>query len=90
MRTVRVVVCGQVQGVGFRAFTVRRARELGLVGWVRNLADGSVEAEASGAEPALIEFLSALRQGPAPARVVRVTEQWFETAAAPTGFRVTG
>lgn len=62
-------VKGRVQGVGFRQFTALRARELGLVGWVRNLPDGSVEAEAQGEEKALADFEKLLRRGPQLARV---------------------
>ncbi|MFZ5628764.1 MAG: acylphosphatase [Spirochaetota bacterium] len=62
-------VKGRVQGVGFRQFTAARARELGLVGWVRNLPDGSVEAEAQGSESTLAELESHLRRGPGLARV---------------------
>ena len=88
MRAVRVVVHGWVQGVGFRAHVMRRAVELGVSGWVRNLADGGVEAEAAGEERALRAFVEAMRSGPVGARVREATEQWFETAAAPQGFHL--
>ena len=90
MRAVRVVVSGRVQGVAFRAFVLRRAGELGVTGWVRNRADGAVEAEAYGREPVLLRFVEALRVGPGHARVERAAEEWFESAEAPDGFRVTG
>ena len=48
MHRVRVEVRGRVQGVGFRAYVVRRSRALSLTGWVRNREDGSVEVEAEG------------------------------------------
>jgi len=72
----RLVVHGRVQGVAFRYFTQRTARRLGVVGWVRNREDGAVEAEASGPEAALEQFIEALRQGPPAARVsdLRVEE----------------
>ncbi len=61
----RYVVRGRVQGVGFRMFAARVARELGLDGWVRNLPDGrSVEAVAGGDPQALAEFERRLREGP--------------------------
>ena len=53
MPTIRVRIRGRVQGVGFRYFTQRQATSLGLGGFVRNLADGSVEVEASGERVAL-------------------------------------
>jgi len=62
-------VTGAVQGVGFRDATRRRARELGLLGWVRNAEDGSVEVHAEG-PPAAIESLTAfLSRGPRGASV---------------------
>jgi acylphosphatase len=90
MQAVRVVVTGRVQGVGFRAFVVRRAAEGGLAGWVRNRANGAVEAEAHGAPEALGRFVEALREGPRPARVEHVAVQWFDAVEAPGDFRVTG
>ena len=90
MRAVRIVVSGRVQGVGFRAFVARRAHELGLGGWVRNRPDGSVEAEAAGPEPALRQFVMALRGGPAMARVSEASEQWFDPPDVPRGFHITG
>jgi len=63
------LISGRVQGVGFRAFTARQARELDLKGWVRNLNDGRVEAVAMGPEEVLVEFEKRLRKGPASGRV---------------------
>ena len=90
MRAVRIVVTGRVQGVGFRAFAQRRAGELGLGGWVRNRPDGGVEAEAVGRDTDLSRFVAALRVGPRLAWVEDAAEEWFESAEAPDGFRVTG
>jgi acylphosphatase len=73
--TRRFVVSGRVQGVGFRWFVRSLARELGLTGWVRNLADGRVEAEASGAPEALEAFERRLREGPRGAAVAAVEVQ---------------
>jgi acylphosphatase len=66
---LRLRIRGRVQGVGFRYWTVRQARQLGLRGWVRNRADGSVEAVAAGPKEALDAFVSACRIGPRGARV---------------------
>jgi DNA ligase D-like protein (predicted 3'-phosphoesterase) len=69
---IRAVVRGEVQGVGFRAATVRRARELAVLGWVRNGPDGDVLVHAEGPAQAVDELRAFLRDGPPPARVVEV------------------
>jgi len=69
----RYRVSGRVQGVFFRASAREQARALGLCGWVRNLADGSVEAVASGSPEALAAFASWLAEGPPRAQVSAVT-----------------
>lgn len=71
--TIRFRVTGRVQGVSYRAWTCRKASELGVVGWVRNLTDGSVEGRATGPAPALNALVQALHRGPAHARVDTVT-----------------
>lgn len=65
----RFVVRGRVQGVGFRDFTQRRAVKLGLLGYVRNEADGSVSVYATGTARQLDDFEAWLRQGPPMAEV---------------------
>ena len=64
----RLFVEGFVQGVGYRAFARRAARSLGVSGWVRNRADGTVEALVSGRPDAIEAMLAELRRGPAGAR----------------------
>ncbi len=66
------VVQGRVQGVGFRWFALRQAEALGLVGWVRNQDDGSVEVVARGPSAAIGQMEEALRRGPSGARVVHL------------------
>jgi acylphosphatase len=73
MRARKFWISGQVQGVGYRYFALRVARELGLKGWVRNLSDGRVEAYAAGSATLLEDFEARLRQGP-PAGDVRHVE----------------
>jgi DNA ligase D-like protein (predicted 3'-phosphoesterase) len=68
-RAVRVVVDGAVQGVGFRESTRRRARSLGLLGWVRNEDDGTVAVHAEGPAGAVGELVAFLRDGPRGAQV---------------------
>jgi len=72
MVTLRFLVYGRVQGVGFRWFVWREADRLGLCGFVRNQRDGSVEVIAAGAPQALEELERVLVRGPAQARVERV------------------
>jgi DNA ligase D-like protein (predicted 3'-phosphoesterase) len=70
---IRVIIRGDVQGVGFRDATLRRACELGVQGWVRNGEDGAVQVHAEGAEQAIDELLAFLRAGP-PAALVSDVE----------------
>jgi DNA ligase D-like protein (predicted 3'-phosphoesterase) len=69
---IRAVVSGRVQGVGYRDATVRWARDLELLGWVRNADDGTVLVHAEGPEPALRELVEFLGEGPPAARVEAV------------------
>lgn len=69
----RFLIGGRVQGVGFRFWAHRAAGRLGVVGWVRNLPDGQVEAFAAGTPRALLEFRQKLETGPGGA-VVRGIE----------------
>lgn len=72
MRRARAIVTGRVQGVSYRASTASEARRLGLVGWVRNVADGSVELEVEGPEDKVAALLAWCEQGPPSARVAEV------------------
>lgn len=69
---IRVVVRGRVQGVGFREATVRRAHELGALGWVRNGDDGTVLVHAEGPERALEALVAFLHEGPPSAHAGEV------------------
>ena len=85
----RYRVHGRVQRVGFRFFAYTCAEALGLKGWVRNDADGSVEAFGEGTQEQLDEFAFDLRRGPRYGRVTRVDEE----SAEPEGhdaFRILG
>ena len=70
MMAFEIYVSGNVQGVGFRYFTRRVARELGVKGYVKNLSDGRVYIYAVGDEIMLDKFISAINRGP-PTAVVR-------------------
>ena len=72
MARQRYIVTGKVQGVGFRYWTHHTASSYGLIGWVRNLADGSVELVAEGDIPILQQFEKELWQGPISSKVTQV------------------
>ncbi len=84
-KAVRVVIRGRVQGVWFRGWTFDEASRLGLDGWVRNRADGSVEALFAGPAAAVDEMLRRCRRGP-PTATVDAVEAHADQAPAGTGF----
>jgi acylphosphatase len=73
VRSVRLIVTGRVQGVGYRMWAARTATALGLRGWVRNRSDGSVELLATGGDAAIAALVEACRRGPPAAAVTDVT-----------------
>jgi acylphosphatase len=83
----RIWVHGRVQGVFFRKWTAEKARSLGLRGWVRNRADGSVELAAYGEEAAIEALIGECRTGPPAARVDRI-EMEEADGEGPSGFEV--
>jgi acylphosphatase len=83
--TVRAIIKGRVQGVGFRAFVEREARVRNLKGWVRNRRDGSVEAAFSGPPDIVEDMLSACRRGPSYSRVDHVSAEPATEATLRTG-----
>jgi len=85
-RAFRVI--GRVQGVGFRYWTQRRATELGLSGWVRNEADGSVVVYACGAVAGVAALEESLGRGPIAARVDRVETLESMAALESAGFEI--
>jgi acylphosphatase len=90
MRSVHVVLRGRVQGVGFRAFVQRRAREHGVRGEVRNTPDGAVELTAEGDDARLETFLGEVREGPLHARVEHVDVRELAGAGRFHGFSISG
>jgi acylphosphatase len=83
MRARRVVIRGRVQGVGYRDWMVREATRLGVQGWVRNRADGAVEALVDGEDAAVQALLSACRRGPMLARVDEIIEDFADPPDGP-------
>jgi acylphosphatase len=75
IETYSIRVGGRVQGVGYRAATVRRAHLIGVRGWVRNVDDGTVEGIIQGSPDQIDRMLEWLRQGPPMARVETVESE---------------
>ena len=71
----RAVISGSVQGVGFRFFAERAAREAGVAGWIRNRPDGTVETLVEGKEESVARYLGRLRSGPGGSRVTGFLEE---------------
>jgi acylphosphatase len=89
MRVARhFLVSGRVQGVGFRYYTQAAAIREGVHGWVRNLPDGGVEAEAEGDADAVERFERALRQGPRGSQVEAVEADAVPPSGREPGFFV--
>lgn len=85
--TVRVVIRGRVQGVGYRAWASDEAEALGLSGWVRNRRDGTVEAVISGEAGTVEMFLTRCREGPWGADVSGVASEPYDGPLG-NGFKV--
>lgn len=79
---------GRVQGVFFRAFAERVAKQLGVAGYVRNLPDGTVEVQAEGEKGQLEELLGYLKKGPPHSLVDRVDVSWSEETRDFTDFTI--
>ena len=84
----RYVIAGRVQGVGFRWFTHDAAAREGVHGWVRNLADGSVEVVAEGDEASVDRLEAAARRGPSSARVEQFDVEELPPTGRATGFEI--
>lgn len=89
-KVLHAAIKGRVQGVGYRAWTLGCARELGLLGWVRNRRDGSVEAVFKGDDDKVVRMLEDCRRGPRSAVVSEVVataapdENWPDFSVRPT------
>jgi acylphosphatase len=78
---VRLSFGGRVQGVNFRDFTRREAANFNVVGYVKNMSDGTLQVVAEGQRPDILHFIEVLMSGPPQAVVNTVDTQWIE----PTG-----
>lgn len=88
MKRLTANITGRVQGVSFRYYTRREATRLGVTGWVRNEADGSVQVVAEGNPEALEALLRFLERGSPSARVSRVSADWSAAKGTFDSFRV--
>ena len=87
-RRLHVYWSGRVQGVGFRYTAESAALELGLVGWVRNISDGRVEAICEGEERILKAFLNRVAQGAMKPHIRQVQADWAEAMDEFEDFRI--
>jgi acylphosphatase len=88
LKQLHMVVRGRVQGVYFRASAQREARRLGVCGWVRNRADGSMEMVAEGEEAAVRDLHGWAQKGPSAARVDKVDTRWRSYVGEYSDFRI--
>ena len=79
---------GRVQGVGYRLFVSQIARKMSLTGWVRNLSNGDVEAEAQGEDRILELFLLELKGGLPYARVESIRSEKLSEKSGETAFEI--
>ena len=89
MERLHGIVKGEVQGVGFRFFLIRRAQALGLNGWVQNRDDGTVEFVAEGGRRELEQLERDAREGPRMARVTAVELNWSNATGGLDRFDIT-
>jgi len=88
LASVQAIVYGYVQGVFFRAFVSRRASELSLTGYVRNLPNEAVEVKAEGERKQLEKLIGYLHVGPPSAKVERVVSNWSEYTGKYSSFSI--
>ena len=89
-KRVQAIISGKVTGVGFRYYAAHIADRLEIVGTVRNLPTGEVEAVAEGDEETLNLFIDALRQGPSAGRVDELSTAWGEPSGQYRKFLAVG
>ena len=88
MEEIHCNIRGRVQVVMFRDFVQRRAKRLGLSGWVKNLDDGSVELVAQGEKHQLEKLLKPLKKGPILANVENVEVSWRKPKSEFESFQI--
>lgn len=88
MKGALITITGFVQGVGYRQFVKQQARKLGLVGWVQNMPDHSVEAKVFGPLDLVQQLIAACQKGPFLSEVKEVHVEWIESDTIPADFSV--
>lgn len=88
LKRLHAIVYGRVQGVSFRYNTTRRAVELGITGWVRNLPDRTVEVTAEGDDEAMEKLVAYLKVGPTGAHVTTTDIKWLKASGEFTDFTI--
>ena len=88
MRVLKAKVYGKVQGVWFRKYTLDSARDIGVVGMVKNLVDGTVLVNASGKDENLREFKEFLENGSSNSRVDKIDYSWEDSSFEYSTFEI--
>ena len=88
MRVLKAKVSGKVQGVWFRKYTLDSARDIGVVGMVKNLVDGTVLVNASGKDENLRKFKELLENGSPNSRVDKINYSWEDSSIEYSTFEI--
>ena len=88
MRVLKAKVSGKVQGVWFRKYTLDSARDIGVVGMVKNLVDGTVLVNASGKDENLRKFKKLLENGSPNSRVDKIDYSWEDSSIEYSTFEI--
>ncbi len=87
--TSEITVTGKVQGVGYRYFVAKRANQIGLKGFVKNLPDGDVVLQAQGSKSDIETLIDFLKIGPKLSRVDSVIVKWLDSSPEYSSFSIT-
>ena len=88
MRVLKAKVCGKVQGVWFRKYALDSARDIGIVGMVKNLGDGTVLVNASGDDENLRKFKELLNNGSPNSRIDKIDYSWEDSSVEYSTFEI--
>ena len=88
IQRIHLIISGDVIGVGYRSWALRRAKELELVGWIKNREDDTVELVAEGEKRALEQLIASCKEGPDVAWVERVDAAWQKATGGFVYFEV--